>query len=60
LANVGDAKTLIIHPATTTHDQLSPEEQKSSGVLPGVLRLSVGIENPEDIKADLKQALDLI
>jgi O-acetylhomoserine/O-acetylserine sulfhydrylase len=60
LANVGDAKTLIIHPATTTHDQLSPEEQISSGVLPGVLRLSVGIENTEDIKADLTQALDLI
>jgi O-acetylhomoserine/O-acetylserine sulfhydrylase len=57
LANVGDAKTLIIHPATTTHDQLSAEEQKKSGVLPGVLRVSVGIENIEDIKADLEQAL---
>lgn len=59
LANVGDAKTLIIHPASTTHQQLSDAEQISSGVLPGVLRLSVGIENIEDIKADLQQALEL-
>lgn len=56
LANVGDAKTLIIHPATTTHEQLSAEDQKKSGVSPGVLRVSVGIENIEDIKADLEQA----
>jgi O-acetylhomoserine/O-acetylserine sulfhydrylase len=60
LANVGDAKSLIIHPATTTHQQLSDEEQKSSGVIPGLLRFSVGIENVEDIKADLQQALDKI
>jgi O-acetylhomoserine (thiol)-lyase len=60
LANVGDAKSLIIHPATTTHQQLSEAEQISSGVLPGVLRFSVGIENIEDIKADLQQAFDLI
>lgn len=57
LANVGDAKTLIIHPATTTHEQLSPDEQKKSGVIPGQLRLSVGIEHIDDIKADLEQAL---
>jgi O-acetylhomoserine/O-acetylserine sulfhydrylase len=57
LANVGDAKTLIIHPATTTHQQLSAEEQRKSGVVAGVLRLSVGIEHIEDIKADLDQAL---
>jgi O-acetylhomoserine/O-acetylserine sulfhydrylase len=56
LANVGDAKTLIIHPATTTHEQLSAEEQKAAGVVPGVLRVSVGIEHIEDIKADLEQA----
>jgi O-acetylhomoserine/O-acetylserine sulfhydrylase len=56
LANVGDAKTLIIHPATTTHQQLSAEEQKSSGVVPGLLRVSAGIENIEDIKADMEQA----
>jgi O-acetylhomoserine/O-acetylserine sulfhydrylase len=60
LANVGDAKTLIIHPATTTHEQLSPEEQKSSGVIPGALRLSVGIEHIDDIKADLEQAFNNI
>lgn len=57
LANVGDAKSLIIHPSATTHEQLSPEDQKASGVIPGLLRISVGIENIEDIKADLEQAL---
>lgn len=56
LANVGDAKTLIIHPATTTHQQLSEEEQKAAGVEPGLLRISLGIEHIEDIKADLDQA----
>ena len=53
LANVGDAKTLIIHPATTTHEQLSEAEQKAAGVEPGLLRLSVGIEHIDDITADL-------
>ncbi len=57
LANVGDAKTLIIHPASTTHEQLSPEEQKAAGVIPGQLRLSIGIEHVDDIKYDLEQAL---
>ncbi len=56
LANVGDAKTLIIHPASTTHLQLSAEEQETSGVIPGLVRLSVGIEHLDDIKADLEQA----
>lgn len=56
LANVGDAKTLIIHPASTTHQQLSEKEQVSSGVIPGVLRVSVGIENIGDIKNDIEQA----
>jgi O-acetylhomoserine (thiol)-lyase len=60
LANVGDAKTLIIHPASTTHQQLSETEQLSSGVVPGVLRLSVGIENIQDIKNDIEQALNAI
>jgi O-acetylhomoserine (thiol)-lyase len=60
LANVGDAKTLIIHPASTTHQQLSEKEQLSSGVIPGALRLSVGIENLADIKNDLEQALNSI
>ncbi len=56
LANVGDAKSLIIHPAATTHEQLSAEEQKASGVAPGLLRVSVGIENIDDIIADFEQA----
>lgn len=60
LANVGDAKTLIIHPASTTHQQLSDEEQRSAGVIPGQLRISVGIEHIGDIKADLDQALNLV
>lgn len=60
LANVGDAKTLIIHPASTTHQQLSEKEQLSSGVVPGVLRVSVGIENIQDIKNDLEQAFNVI
>ena len=56
-ANVGDAKTLIIHPASTTHQQLDEEEQKASGVFPGLLRISVGIEHIDDIINDLDQAL---
>lgn len=60
LANVGDAKTLIIHPATTTHEQLSPEAKKLAGVEIGLLRVSVGIENIEDIKADFEQAFERI
>lgn len=58
LANVGDAKTLIIHPATTTHEQLSAEDQKKTGVEKGLLRVSVGIENIADIIADFSQALE--
>ena len=60
LANVGDAKTLIIHPASTTHSQLSEAEQVSAGVAPGLLRISLGIEHIEDIKADLEQAFGKI
>jgi len=60
LANVGDAKTLIIQPSATTHQQLSDAEQLAAGVTPNLLRLSVGIEHIEDIKADLKQAFDLL
>jgi O-acetylhomoserine/O-acetylserine sulfhydrylase len=56
LANVGDTRTLIIHPATTTHQQLSEKEQRSAGVEPGLLRISLGIEYIEDIKNDLQQA----
>jgi len=58
LANVGDAKTLIIHPSTTTHEQLSKEEQKRAGVEAGLLRVSVGIEHIEDIKNDLITAFE--
>ena len=57
LANVGDAKSLIIHPASTTHSQLEPEEQEATGVTPELIRLSVGIEHIDDILADLGQAL---
>ena len=57
LANIGDAKSLIIHPASTTHRQLTPEQQQSTGVTPDFIRLSVGIEDVEDIIADLEQAL---
>jgi O-acetylhomoserine (thiol)-lyase len=60
LANVGDSKSLIIHPASTTHQQLTPEEQASSGVSPDFVRLSIGTEDINDILADLKQALDPI
>ncbi|MDJ1466289.1 O-acetylhomoserine aminocarboxypropyltransferase/cysteine synthase [Cytophagaceae bacterium DM2B3-1] len=56
LANVGDAKTLIIHPASTTHSQLNETEQRSAGVEPTLLRVSVGLEHIEDIKADFEQA----
>ena len=58
LANVADAKSLVIHPASTTHAQLSPEEQLTAGVKPEQLRVSIGIENVDDIIADLAQALD--
>jgi O-acetylhomoserine (thiol)-lyase len=58
LANIGDAKTLVIHPASTTHQQLSPEEQQKTGVVPEYVRVSVGIEDVDDIVDDLKQALD--
>jgi O-acetylhomoserine (thiol)-lyase len=57
LANVGDAKSLIIHPASTTHEQLSPEEQRATGVTPELVRLSVGLEDVRDLIADLDQAL---
>jgi O-acetylhomoserine/O-acetylserine sulfhydrylase len=60
LANVGDSKTLVIHPASTTHQQLSEEEQLSAGVTPTMVRVSVGIEHIDDIKADFEQALSQI
>ena len=57
LANVGDAKSLVIHPASTTHAQLSEDEQREGGVLPEMIRLSIGLEDIEDILWDLDQAL---
>jgi O-acetylhomoserine (thiol)-lyase len=57
VANIGDSRSLAIHPASTTHSQLSSEEQLSAGVTPGYVRLSIGIENIEDIVADIEQAL---
>lgn len=60
LANVGDAKSLVIHPAATTHEQLSEEEKIATGAIPGLLRLSIGIENINDILEDLEQAFEKI
>ena len=59
LANIGDAKSLVIHPASTTHQQLSAEEQVASGVTADFIRLSIGLENVKDIIADIEQALEL-
>ena len=60
LANVGDSKSLVVHPASTTHQQLSPEAQQAAGITPGTVRISVGIENIDDLLADLEQALSKI
>jgi O-acetylhomoserine (thiol)-lyase len=60
LANIGDARSLAIHPASTTHQQLSAEEQAAAGVTPDFVRLSIGIESIDDILADLDQALGAI
>ena len=57
LANIGDVRSLVIHPASTTHSQLSPEQQLTAGVTPGLVRLSMGLENIDDLKADLDTAL---
>ena len=57
VANIGDARSLAIHPASTTHSQLTPEEQVKTGVTDGYVRLSIGLEHEEDILADLDQAL---
>jgi O-acetylhomoserine (thiol)-lyase len=57
VANIGDVRSLVIHPASTTHSQLSEEEQRAAGVAPGFVRLSVGIEHIDDILADIEQGL---
>jgi O-acetylhomoserine (thiol)-lyase len=58
LANIGDARSLVIHPASTTHQQLSAEEQEQTGVTADYVRLSIGLEDVADIKADIEQALE--
>ena len=60
VANIGDAKSLAIHPASTTHSQLSNDEMKNAGVSPGYIRLSIGIEHIDDILEDLNDALNKI
>ena len=60
VANIGDARSLAIHPATTTHAQLTEIEQTSTGVTPGYIRLSIGIEHIDDIVGDLRQALEKV
>ena len=57
MANIGDARSLAIHPASTTHSQLDDTDQMKSGVSPGYVRLSIGLEHPDDLIADLDQAL---
>ena len=58
VANIGDNRSLAIHPASTTHSQLPPEQQTAAGVTPGYVRLSIGIEHADDIIADIEQALN--
>jgi O-acetylhomoserine (thiol)-lyase len=58
VANIGDARSLAIHPASTTHSQLSESDMLKAGVTPGYVRLSIGIEHPDDIIADIDQALN--
>ena len=60
MANIGDTKSLIIHPASTTHQQLSDEAQASTGVTKDLIRLSVGLENIDDLKADLEAAFSAV
>jgi O-acetylhomoserine (thiol)-lyase len=58
VVNIGDSKSIITHPASTTHQQLSPEEMEACGVKPGLIRLSIGLEDADDLIEDLKQALE--
>jgi O-acetylhomoserine (thiol)-lyase len=58
VANIGDVRSLVIHPASTTHSQLTPEQQVSAGVTPGLVRLSVGLESVDDLIADLKTGFE--
>jgi O-succinylhomoserine sulfhydrylase len=56
-ANLGDAKTTITHPASTTHSRMTPEQRAAAGINEGLIRIAVGLEHPDDLKADLAQAL---
>jgi O-succinylhomoserine sulfhydrylase len=56
-ANLGDAKTTITHPATTTHGRLTPEQRREAGISDGLIRVAVGLEDPDDIKADLQRGM---
>jgi O-acetylhomoserine (thiol)-lyase len=58
VANIGDVRSLVIHPASTTHSQLTPEQQLTAGVTPGLVRLSVGLESVDDLIADLETAFE--
>jgi O-succinylhomoserine sulfhydrylase len=58
--NLGDAKSIVTHPATTTHQRLQPDQRAALGITPGLVRLSLGLEDPDDILADLTQALSVI
>ena len=60
LANVGDAKSLVLHPASTSHSQLSEEQQKAAGLHPDLIRLSIGLEHPDDLLEALDDALALV
>ena len=60
VANIGDVRSLVIHPASTTHSQLTPEEQLTTGVTPGLVRLAVGLEGIEDILADLERGFGAV
>ena len=60
VANIGDSKSLVIHPATTTHQQLTAAEQEATGVTPDYIRLSIGVEDIEDIISDLEQVLEKV
>ena len=59
-ANLGDTRSIVTHPASTTHSKLSPEDRLESGITDGMVRISVGLEHPDDICADLGQALDAV
>ena len=60
VANIGDVRSLVIHPASTTHSQLNAQERLNAGVTPGLVRLSIGLENLDDVKTDIARGLDTL